>query len=29
MQRPSRDLAGLDMEKLYMQHIAGHGGLAA
>jgi ABC-2 type transport system ATP-binding protein len=24
MQRPSRDLAGLDMEKLYMQHIAGH-----
>jgi ABC-2 type transport system ATP-binding protein len=29
MQRPSRELAGLDMEKLYMQHIAGHGGLAA
>jgi ABC-2 type transport system ATP-binding protein len=29
MQRPSRDLAGEDLEKLYMQHIAGHSGIAA
>jgi ABC-2 type transport system ATP-binding protein len=24
MQRPSRDLAGKDLETVYMQHIAGH-----
>lgn len=29
MQRPSGELAGQDMEKLYMQHIAGHTGLAS
>ncbi len=29
MQRPSRDLAGEDLEQLYMQHIAGHNGIAA
>ncbi len=29
MQRPSRDLAGKDLETLYMQHIAGHSGIGA
>ena len=29
MQRPSRDLAGEDLETLYMQHIAGHVASAA
>jgi ABC-2 type transport system ATP-binding protein len=29
MQRPSRELAGQDLEQVYMQHIAGHNGLAA
>jgi ABC-2 type transport system ATP-binding protein len=29
MQRPSRDLAGEDLESLYMQHIAGHAASAA
>ena len=29
MQRPSRELAGEDLEQLYMQHIAGHNGIAA
>ncbi len=29
MQRPSRELAGEDLEALYMQHIAGHSGAAS
>ena len=29
MQRPSRELAGEDLEALYMQHIAGHNGAAS
>ncbi|HTY58794.1 MAG TPA: ABC transporter ATP-binding protein [Bacteroidota bacterium] len=29
MQRPSRELAGEDLEALYMQHIAGHAASAA
>ncbi|HMK39880.1 MAG TPA: ABC transporter ATP-binding protein [Bacteroidota bacterium] len=29
MQRPSRDLAGEDLEMLYMRHIAGHTGAAS
>ncbi|HTR99005.1 MAG TPA: ABC transporter ATP-binding protein [Bacteroidota bacterium] len=29
MQRSARELAGEDLERVYMQHIAGHNGLAA
>ncbi|HTO93540.1 MAG TPA: ABC transporter ATP-binding protein, partial [Bacteroidota bacterium] len=29
MQRSARELAGEDLERVYMKHIAGHNGMAA